>query len=57
MQSIPAFRLVAEPLTPEAEQAAGFKWASEEIGTRHRLGGEPEWIQGDRTPGAAAGSG
>jgi hypothetical protein len=39
---IPAFRLVAEPLSPEAEAAAGFEWASPEVGTRHRLGGEPE---------------
>jgi hypothetical protein len=48
--SIPPFRLVPEPLSPEAERVAGFKWAPEEVGKRHRLGGEPEWIQGDMTP-------
>jgi len=29
-------------MTPEAEEAAGFDWAAPEIGTRHRIGGEPE---------------
>jgi len=35
---IPPFRLVAEPLTPEAEQVAGFEAAGDEVGTRHRIG-------------------
>jgi hypothetical protein len=39
---IPWFRLEAHPLTPEAEAAAGFDWASSEVGTRHRIGGEPD---------------
>ena len=39
---IPPFRLEAHPLTPEAESAAGFEWASPEVGTRHRIGGEPD---------------
>ena len=46
---IPPFKLIAEPLNEEAERT-GFKWADEEIGTRHRLGGEPSWVQDDRTP-------
>ena len=28
----------------------GFKWAPAEVGERHRLGGDPEWQQGDETP-------
>ncbi len=47
---IPPFKLIAKPLTEEAERAAGYKWAPEEIGTRHQLGGEPAWLQDDQTP-------
>jgi hypothetical protein len=39
---IPPFQLVAHPLTREAEKAAGFEWAAPGIGTRHRIGGEPD---------------
>lgn len=48
--SIPPFRLRPEPLTPEAERLPGFEWPSDDVGQRHRLGGEPEWLQGDATP-------
>jgi hypothetical protein len=41
---IPPFRLDAHPITPEAEAAAGFEWASPEVGTRHRIGGEPDHV-------------
>jgi hypothetical protein len=39
---VPPFRLDAHPLSAEAEEAAGFKWAAAEVGHRHRIGGEPE---------------
>jgi hypothetical protein len=39
---VPPFRLDAHPLSPEAEDAARFEWASPEVGRRHRIGGEPE---------------
>lgn len=39
---IPTFRLDAHPLTPEAEAAAGFACAESGVGTRHRIGGEPD---------------
>jgi hypothetical protein len=52
-RSIPPFRLVAEPVWDEARAAAGFKWAGPDIGTRHRLGGEPTWLQGEATPRCA----
>jgi hypothetical protein len=42
LKRIPPFRLDAHPLTPDAEALAGFERASPEIGTRHRLGGEPD---------------
>src|SRR5690242_59942 len=47
---VPPFRLVAEPLSAEAEAAAGFEWAPTEVGTRHRIGGEPDDLQGADTP-------
>jgi hypothetical protein len=50
MPSIPPFRLVREPLSPEAEQLPGFEWAVAEVGRRHQLGGEPGWLQGGATP-------
>ena len=43
-ERIPPFRLDAHPLTPEAEAAAGFEWATPEVGTRHGIGGEPEGV-------------
>jgi hypothetical protein len=46
-RQIPRFRLVTEPLSPEADAAAGFKWAPPEVGTRHRIGGSPDWLQGE----------
>jgi hypothetical protein len=47
---LPAFRLIAEPLSPEAAAAHGFAWAEPEIGRRHQLGGTPTWLQDDSTP-------
>jgi hypothetical protein len=44
---IPPVPLVPTPETPEAKEAVGFKWAGEPIGKRHRIGGEPDWIQED----------
>lgn len=45
MKQIPPFRLVPEPLTEEAAELPGFKWAAAEVGKRHQLGGEPTFIQ------------
>ncbi|HET8629414.1 MAG TPA: hypothetical protein VFL91_18500 [Thermomicrobiales bacterium] len=50
MTTIPPFRLIPEPLTDEARQTMGFKWAGGDIGKRHRLGGEPQFIQDEETP-------
>ncbi len=43
------------PETPEAKAAVGFKWAGDEIGKRSRLGGVPDWIQGDQTQKCSCG--
>ncbi|MEA3215583.1 MAG: hypothetical protein QOJ19_1739 [Acidimicrobiia bacterium] len=45
MRAIPPFRLIPEPLTEEATELPGFKWAGPETGKRHRLGGEPSFLQ------------
>jgi len=52
---IPAVPLTPSPETPEAEAAVGFKWAGEPIGRRHRIGGEPEWIQSPNVPSCSCG--
>src|ERR1051326_5004851 len=41
MKEIPAFKLIAEPMTEEARALPKFESAASEVGTRHRLGGEP----------------
>lgn len=45
MKEIPPFRLRPEPLNEEAANVPKFEWAPDEIGTRHRLGGRPDFIQ------------
>lgn len=42
MKEVPAFKLLPEPLTDAARNLSKFKWAADEVGTRHRLGGRPE---------------
>jgi hypothetical protein len=49
-QKIPAFRLVKEPLEPEAAALKPFKWAGPVMGTRHQLGGEPLNLQREKWP-------
>ncbi|OQA82081.1 MAG: hypothetical protein BWY31_03435 [Lentisphaerae bacterium ADurb.Bin242] len=50
MKIIPPFRLKPEPLTEEARNLPKFKWATEEMGTRHQLGGSPQHIQSEFRP-------
>ena len=51
MKKIPPFRLVPEPLNEEARQnPPGFKWAKPPAGERHRIGGDPDFIQADERP-------
>lgn len=53
--TIPPIPLLTNPETPEAKAAVGFQWAGDEIGKRHRLGGSPDWIQGDESPSCSCG--
>ena len=49
-RKIPPFVLRAEPLDEEAKKAQGFEWADAEVGTRHRLGGAPDFLQDAESP-------
>lgn len=50
MKKIPPFRLEPKPLNEQAKSLPKFKWAGDEIGTRHKLGGEPDFLQEDNIP-------
>ncbi|MCP4162962.1 MAG: hypothetical protein GY760_23110 [Deltaproteobacteria bacterium] len=50
MKKLPPFKLKLEPLNKEAENLSPFKWADDKIGTRHQLGGEPTFLQGEDIP-------
>ena len=50
MKRIPPYKLLLEPLNEEARQAQGYEWAGGEIGKRHRIGGDPDFIQEDEIP-------
>lgn len=41
-QRLPEFRMTLEPLSREAEEVIGFRWAGSEAGSRSKFGGEPE---------------
>jgi len=49
-KSIPPFKLVPQPLNEKAASLPPFKHALPPIGSRHQLGGEPEFIQDDDIP-------
>ena len=57
MRAIPSFKLIPEPRSEEGRNLPKFKWASEEIGTRHQLGGEPNFLQDARWPECPSGHG
>jgi len=50
MKQFPPFRLIPQPLNDEAAQLPPFRWASPEIGKRHKLGGAPDFIQPPQWP-------
>lgn len=57
MKVVPPFKLMPQPLNDEASHLPMFKWASKEIGTRHRLGGEPQFLQNEIWPTCPNGHG
>ena len=52
---VPPVPLVPAPETPEAQASVGFKWAGDPIGKRHRIGGEPDWLQNEEVPHCSCG--
>lgn len=50
MKKIPPFKLQAIPLSDEAACLPKFKWANEDVGSRHKLGGVPDFIQNEDIP-------
>ncbi|MGO9484940.1 MAG: hypothetical protein ACLPX9_10215 [Rhodomicrobium sp.] len=52
---ITSFRLVPEPLDEEPASMPGFEWAGSDsegriVGKRHKLGGEPDFLQNGQIP-------
>jgi hypothetical protein len=52
---IPYFKIKLEPMTAEARDMKPFQWAPDEIGSRHKLGGNPDFIQKANIPLCACG--
>ena len=50
MRKIPPFKLIPTPMDEDAKRLPTFKWADEEIGKRHQLGGEPRFLQETEWP-------
>ena len=55
MREIPPFKLVPEPLNEDAAALPHFKWAGGDIARRHRLGGQPDFIQSADVPTCSCG--
>ena len=49
MRKIPEIPLTPAPRSASAKAAVGFKW-NHEAGTRHKLGGTPDWQQSPQWP-------
>ena len=49
-KKVPSFKLIPKPMNKEARDLPKFKWAPDEIGTRHQLGGGPSYIQQEVWP-------
>jgi uncharacterized protein YwqG len=49
MKKFPEIHLIMSPQTPEAKAVIGFEW-NNQAGLNPKLGGDPDWQQGDETP-------
>ncbi|HUX80201.1 MAG TPA: hypothetical protein VMW10_10740 [Alphaproteobacteria bacterium] len=50
IKMIPSFKLIPKPMDEEARSLPKFKWAPDKVGTRHQLGGSPDFIQQESWP-------
>ena len=53
--TIPEIPLRLAPSTPEVAEIIGFRWASSEVGARHKIGGSPDWLQEPEVPTCSCG--
>ena len=51
----PEIPLKPSPVSNEARVAVGFKYAGGNVGQRSKLGGDPDWIQGENVPECTCG--
>jgi len=47
---IPEFKLVPQPVDDDAAALPPFKWAGPEVGKRHKLGGDPQFLRQEEWP-------
>jgi len=47
---IPEIKLKPFAETAEAREALGFRFAAEKVGRRHKIGGQPTWLQAPAIP-------
>jgi hypothetical protein len=47
---VPHFKIKLEPVTADAKKMEPFKWARDDIGSRHKIGGDPDFIEGMESP-------
>jgi hypothetical protein len=50
MDDIPEFRLIPRPTSDAARELTPGEWTDPMIGTRHKLGGKPDYLQGQQRP-------
>ncbi len=50
IKKVPAFKLVPEPIEDAARNLKPFRWATNDVGKRHQLGGEPTFVQAPEWP-------
>ena len=55
MKALPPFRLHPEALTDEGRHLRRSEFVNPELGQRHRLGGEPDFIQKEEWPSCSCG--
>jgi hypothetical protein len=53
---VPPFRLVAEPLDEIAAKLQPFRWAGRDVGKRHKLGGDADFVNKSEYPYCECGS-
>ena len=56
VRQLPEIALQLKPATASGEAAIGFRWADGNIGLRSKIGGLPNWIQGEEIPICSCGN-